>query len=96
MSACKGMNCTSTNGTGHSVECKAEHAAAVAGGFFIPRSELFAVIRALQLADFHMEHLASPLAKADHEAVKEMLIAETVRIGSVTDTATHARGGSEC
>jgi hypothetical protein len=32
---CAGMNCQSTDGTNHSPECRAEHAAAVAGGRFV-------------------------------------------------------------
>lgn len=32
MSACKGMNCGCTDGVSHSVECRAEYAASVAGG----------------------------------------------------------------
>lgn len=29
MSSCKGMNCNSTDGTNHSVECRAEYAATI-------------------------------------------------------------------
>lgn len=38
---CAGLNCTSTDGTNHSPECLAEHAAAVAGGRFVklPRGD---------------------------------------------------------
>ena len=32
---CKGMNCGCTNGVDHSLECHAEHAAAIAGGQFV-------------------------------------------------------------
>lgn len=32
--ACKGMNCGSTDGVSHSLECQAEHAAAIAGDKF--------------------------------------------------------------
>lgn len=32
---CKGMNCGTTTGTDHSLECQAEHAAAIAGGRFV-------------------------------------------------------------
>ena len=35
MTQCNGMNCTSTDGHSHSPECRAEHAAAVAGGRFV-------------------------------------------------------------
>jgi len=31
---CKGMNCGTTDGVSHSLECQAEHAASVAGGHF--------------------------------------------------------------
>ena len=31
---CKGMNCGCTDGVSHSLECQAEHAAAIAGGVF--------------------------------------------------------------
>lgn len=31
---CKGMNCGATDGSSHSLECQAEHAAAIAGGRF--------------------------------------------------------------
>ena len=34
--ACKGMNCGATDGRSHSLECHAEHAAAIAGGVFVP------------------------------------------------------------
>lgn len=36
---CKGTNCTSTDGFGHSSECEAEHAAAIAGGQFVQQAE---------------------------------------------------------
>lgn len=36
---CKGTNCTSTDGHGHSPECEAEHAAAIAGGSFVPSAQ---------------------------------------------------------
>jgi hypothetical protein len=32
---CKGMNCGCTDGLSHSLECQAEHAAAIAGGVFV-------------------------------------------------------------
>lgn len=32
---CKGMNCGTTTGTDHSLECQAEHAAAIAGDRFV-------------------------------------------------------------
>ena len=35
--ACKGMNCGCTDGRSHSLECQAEHAAAIAGGVFVKR-----------------------------------------------------------
>jgi hypothetical protein len=34
LKTCKGMNCGSTDGVNHSLECHAEHAAAIAGGRF--------------------------------------------------------------
>lgn len=36
---CAGMNCQSTDGTNHSPECRAEHAAAVAGGRFVKEKD---------------------------------------------------------
>ena len=41
VAVCKGMNCGATDGISHSIECQAEHAAAVAGGKFVahPASE---------------------------------------------------------
>lgn len=33
--ACKGMNCFAADGVSHSLECQAEHAAAIAGGRFV-------------------------------------------------------------
>lgn len=33
---CKGLNCGTTTGRDHSPECEAEHAAAIAGGTFVP------------------------------------------------------------
>lgn len=33
---CKGLNCGSTTGRDHSPECEAQHAAAIAGGVFVP------------------------------------------------------------
>lgn len=33
--ACKGMNCGATDGVSHSMECQAEHAASIAGGYFV-------------------------------------------------------------
>ncbi|PYE13389.1 restriction alleviation protein Lar [Paraburkholderia silvatlantica] len=36
---CKGMNCGCTNGIDHSLECHAEHAAAIAGGLFVKDCE---------------------------------------------------------
>lgn len=38
MTQCKGTNCPSTDGQNHSPECRAEHAAAVAGGRFVKSS----------------------------------------------------------
>lgn len=35
---CKGTNCTSIDGHGHSPECEAEHAA-IAGGSFVPSAQ---------------------------------------------------------
>jgi hypothetical protein len=35
---CTGMNCGATDGVSHSPECRAEHAAAAAGGKFVKRS----------------------------------------------------------
>ena len=35
LAPCKGMNCGCTDGVNHSVECQAEHAAAIAGGRFV-------------------------------------------------------------
>jgi rubrerythrin len=32
---CRGMNCGATDGVSHSLECQAEHAAAIAGGRFV-------------------------------------------------------------
>ena len=41
---CKGLNCKSADGTNHSVECEAQHAAACAGGEFAKhRSKAWAV-----------------------------------------------------
>lgn len=34
-SGCKGMNCGCTDGINHSLECHAQHAAAIAGGMFV-------------------------------------------------------------
>lgn len=34
-SPCKGMNCGCADGVSHSLECHAEHAAAIAGGYFV-------------------------------------------------------------
>ena len=39
MSACKGMNCGCTDGVSHSLECQAEHSAAIAGGSFVKGSQ---------------------------------------------------------
>jgi hypothetical protein len=33
---CKGMNCGAIDGRSHSLECHAEHSAAIAGGRFVP------------------------------------------------------------
>lgn len=33
---CKGMNCGAIDGRSHSLECRAEHSAAIAGGRFVP------------------------------------------------------------
>jgi hypothetical protein len=33
---CKGINCGATDGRSHSLECHAQHAAAIAGGRFVP------------------------------------------------------------
>lgn len=38
-SPCKGMNCGCTDGFSHSLECQAEHAAAVAGGHFVKAAQ---------------------------------------------------------
>lgn len=37
--ACKGMNCGATDGVNHSLECQAEHAAAIAGGVFVKSTQ---------------------------------------------------------
>ncbi|SCU75583.1 hypothetical protein CNECB9_2370157 [Cupriavidus necator] len=39
LTACQGMNCGSTDGMSHSLECQAEHAAAIAGGSFVKGSQ---------------------------------------------------------
>ena len=45
---CKGMNCGCTDGVSHSLECHAEHAAAVAGGSFVPGPDAPAAPPAVQ------------------------------------------------
>lgn len=88
MSACKGMNCNSTDGTNHSVECKAEHAAAVASGRFLSRDEFKALKRAMEIAVFHMHHDTTARGKADYSVVRDAM-----RLVTVTSTRA---GGSEC
>ncbi len=39
LTVCKGMNCGSTDGVNHSLECHAEHLAAIAGGTFVKPAE---------------------------------------------------------
>lgn len=89
MSACKGMNCGCTDGVSHSVECRAEHAAAVAGGHFLSHDEFNAVHRALQIARDHMHFNLSARGKADYSVVRDAL-------RFVSGTSTRAHGGSEC
>lgn len=38
-SPCKGMNCGCADGVSHSLECHAEHAAAIAGGYFVKAAQ---------------------------------------------------------
>ena len=38
-SPCAGMNCGCTDGFSHSLECQAEHAAAIAGGRFVKAAD---------------------------------------------------------
>lgn len=85
MSACKGMNCGTTTGE-HSVECKAEHAAAVASGRFLSRDEFRAVKRGLEIAVFRMHLDTSARGKADYSEVRDAL-----RL--VSGTSTRAREG---
>jgi hypothetical protein len=40
---CKGMNCGATDGVSHSIECEAEHSAAIAGGFFVKQKPAVAM-----------------------------------------------------
>jgi hypothetical protein len=40
MTQCKGLNCNAMNGQGHSPEREAQHAAAIAGGIFIPAANI--------------------------------------------------------
>lgn len=51
---CKGLNCTSTDGRNHSLECEAQHAAAIAGGVFVKQDyaalELRVVAQAVDVA----------------------------------------------
>lgn len=89
MSACKGMNCGCTDGTNHSVECRAEHAAAVASGLFLSRDEFQSIKRALEIAVFHMHQDTTARGKADYSVVRDAM-------RFVTVTATRACGGSEC
>lgn len=69
---CKGMNCTSTDGTGHSLECEAEHSAAIAGGVFLQSGpvlsgdELLYTVRAMRsFGGSFVQHLGSALQVAD-------------------------------
>ena len=40
---CKGMNCGAIDGRSHSLECHAEHSAAIAGGRFVPLAQTAAL-----------------------------------------------------
>ena len=69
---CKGMNCTSTDGTGHSLECEAEHSAAIAGGVFLQSGpvlsgdELLYTTRAMRsFGGSFVQHIGSALQVAD-------------------------------
>jgi hypothetical protein len=47
---CKGLNCTSTDGRNHSLECEAQHAAAIAGGVFVKQDYAALEMRVLAQA----------------------------------------------
>lgn len=81
MSACKGMNCGCTDGVGHSVECRAEHAAALAGGWFMK-------------TDVTPEEYASYVHGARMRGLKPYTFREYQALASGTTTRAH--GGSEC
>lgn len=68
--ACKGMNCGATDGRSHSLECHAEHAAAIAGGVFVPATAQPAPARVpadlvalMDLADDYAKKLADAHAE---------------------------------
>ena len=54
LTACKGMNCGCTDGASHSLECQAEHAAAIAGGSFVKNAKS----RRQAITDALIEHEA--------------------------------------
>lgn len=74
---CKGMFCTSVDGTGHSPECQAEHAAACAGGVFMKggmiTSELFEAAREVYRIS-ERDHEAWHRLKAGLDAHGDILV----------------------
>jgi hypothetical protein len=95
MSACKGMNCNSTDGTNHSVECRAEYAAAVAGG-----GQFVTLIQRTQILQFLDAAAGEGLVLNGIDAADLYAALFPVEYANggrfVTVTATRACGGSEC
>lgn len=66
---CQGMNCGCTDGVTHSLECQAEHAAAIAGGTFVKQQAAVAELRA---ALWHVKNTAVSLADAQVIALEAL------------------------
>jgi hypothetical protein len=73
---CKGMNCGAIDGRSHSLECHAEHSAAIAGGRFVPLAQTAALEQPVQEPAFDalvaislLTHLGGEVA--DYEDVVE-------------------------
>jgi hypothetical protein len=81
---CKGMNCGATDGRNHSPECEAEHAAAIAGGTFVPAAGM--TLR--QRCDTALQCLPEAPLRAQLARLFEDLLAAPAAAGMPQPVAT--------
>jgi NTP pyrophosphatase (non-canonical NTP hydrolase) len=76
---CKGMNCGAIDGRSHSLECHAEHSAAIAGGRFVPLAQTAALEQPVQEPAFDALVAISLLTHLGGEVAEYADVVEAVR-----------------